>query len=113
MPERYDKPDTLSGLREEAAGIIGAVAYGRSGGPAIAKVAKIIERAYALGSDSAPRGTGTGRERSMAAIRYLAALDDRYLREALLVFRHEQPDKARRLLDLLTGAAEPAWKSRG
>ena len=49
----------------------------------------------------------------MAAVRFLAELDDVALREALVVWAHESPDKAARLYDLLTGRAEPAWKTAG
>lgn len=56
-------------------------------------------------------GLSSGRERGLAAVRFLAALDDRELREALLMWKYEQPAKAARLLALLTGEAEPAWKA--
>ena len=55
-------------------------------------------------------GLPSGRERPLAALRFLAALHPAVLDEAILVWKHESPDKAARLYDLLTGRAEPAWK---
>jgi hypothetical protein len=54
-------------------------------------------------------GLPSGRERALAALRYLAALDDRQLTEAIRDWRYESPDKALRLYKLLTGQAEPAY----
>lgn len=47
------------------------------------------------------------RTRALANAAYLAALPHDLLREALLVFQYEQPDKAARLRALLLGEAVP------
>jgi len=53
------------------------------------------------------RDESPGRARGLAAVRFLASLSDQDLREALIIWQHEQPDKARLLRDLLAGRARP------
>jgi hypothetical protein len=58
-------------------------------------------------------GVPSGRERALASVRFLAAMDPAALREAIMVWQYESPDKALRLYRLLTGEALPAHRDPG
>jgi hypothetical protein len=53
------------------------------------------------------------RQAALDNVAYLAALPDEVLREALLFFRYEHPDRARLLRDLLAGKARPRLEASG
>ena len=51
------------------------------------------------------------RQAALDNVAYLASLPEDVLREALLVFRYEHPDRARLLHDLLAGKAKPEMEA--
>jgi len=96
-------------LRDLAAVLHGAMRQGYHQPAARAAIARLRDKLglddHALASDiEAALRNRQGTARRAAAlenVRYLASLTEEQLREALIFFRYEQPEKAERLRELL------------